>query len=264
MEVPFGVALLAVVQGLTEFLPVSSSGHLVLVRALTGLKEAPLTLEVVLHLGTLGAVLVFFSRKIRAVLGSAWRGDGDGRRWLVAVVVGSIPAAGAGLLFREFFESAFGSLVGTGCCLIATGLGLWFLGKGGADRPGPAPGLGTAMAVGLAQAVAILPGISRSGSTLLAGLNLGLDRRTAGEFSFFLMIPAVAGAGLLDLLKAGSEPGLPAGLLLLGAALAGATGLLALGLLMWLLRGGRLRLFAPWCLAAGLVALWLGLSGPIT
>ena len=256
----WSVLLLAVVQGATEFLPVSSSGHLVLGSRLLGLPPAEGTLEVVLHLGTLAAVLLFFRRPLLRLVADALHNRGEGRRWLLALVIGSLPAGLAGVLLKEFFEARFSDLVGTGCWLLVTGLGLAFL-AGPPRRPRPgAPRPFPALLVGLAQALAILPGISRSGATIIAGMRAGLDRRRAGEFSFFLAIPAILGAGLLKAKNLGASP-IPPVHLAAGALVSALVGLLCLWILMWLLEAGRLRLFAPWCLAAGATAIVLGLAG---
>ncbi len=254
------IVLLAVVQGLTEFLPVSSSGHLEILRALTGLQGDPVTLEVALHLGTFLAVLAFFRKRILDLLLQAWRGEGKGRAWVAAVIVGSIPAGLAGVFLKDWFEQVFQSLLVVAVCLGVTGLGLLFLGGAPQGEPRKDPGLLPSLLVGIAQAFAILPGISRSGSTIVAGLRTGMDRRTAGEFSFFLSLPAVGGAVLLQVLHAG-ETRNPLGYMAVGVAVSAVVGYLSLGLLMWILDKGRLRVFAPWCLAASALAFYLHLAG---
>ncbi len=250
------IVILAVVQGLTEFLPVSSSGHLEILRALTGLEGDAVTLEVALHLGTFLAVLLFFRRRIGELLLQAWKGEGKGRLWLLAVVVGSVPAGLAGVFLKDWFEEAFQSLLVVGICLAVTGLGLLFLGGPPKGKARKEPGLFHAVLVGVAQAFAILPGISRSGSTIVAGMRSGLDRRTAGEFSFFLSLPAVGGAVLLQVLHAGKTQN-PLWYMFVGVAVSALVGYLSLGFLMWILDKGRLRVFGPWCLAASASAFLL-------
>jgi undecaprenyl-diphosphatase len=260
MSTFWSVIILAVIQGATEFLPVSSSGHLVLGGRLAGLPPAEGTLEVVLHLGTLAAVLLFFRRRLGRLLADAAAGRGEGRRWLLALVLGSIPAGLAGVLLKDFFEAQFTNLVGTGCWLLVTGLGLALFGCPPRHPRRGAPRAGQALLVGLAQALAILPGISRSGATIVAGMRAGLDRRRAGALSFFLAIPAILGAGALKVGELGGTP-YPLAHLAAGALVSALVGLLCLWILMWLLEAGRLRLFAPWCLAAGTAAIVLGLAG---
>ncbi len=250
------IVILAVVQGLTEFLPVSSSGHLEILRALTGLEGDPVTLEVALHLGTFLAVLFFFRKRILLLLGQAWWGEGKGRAWILAVVVGSIPAGLVGVFFKDWFEQVFQSLFVVAVCLGVTGLGLLLLGGPPKGEAGKDPGLLQSLLVGIAQAFAILPGISRSGSTIVTGLRTGMDRRAAGEFSFFLSLPAVGGAVLLQVLHMGETKN-PIGYMAVGVLVSGVVGYLSLGLLMWILEKGRLRIFGPWCLAASALAFYL-------
>ncbi len=254
------IVILAVVQGLTEFLPVSSSGHLEILRAVTGLEGDPVTLEVALHLGTFLAVLFFFRKRILDLLAQAWKGEGKGRAWILAVVVGSIPAGLVGVLFKDWFEQVFQSLLVVAVCLGLTGLGLLLLGGPPKGETRKVPGLFQSLLVGLAQALAILPGISRSGSTIVTGLRTGMDRRTAGEFSFFLSLPAVGGAVLLKALHVG-ETRNPLGYMAVGVLVSAVVGYLSLGFLMWILEKGRLRLFGPWCLAASALAFYLYLAG---
>lgn len=196
--------ILGLIQGLTEFLPVSSSGHLVIVPAMLGWGEPPLGLTVFLHMGTLFALLVYFRDDIRGlILGVLGHGDNpaQARRVTRFLIIGTIPAVIAGLALGGFFEDSFErpyetciELVITGCILIATER----FGQRAARHE-----LDDARAIGIggAQAVAILPGISRSGATIAAGLLFGLSREEATRFSFLLSIPAIAGAGVLDLAK---------------------------------------------------------------
>jgi undecaprenyl-diphosphatase len=196
--------ILGLVQGLTEFLPVSSSGHLVLVPGMLGWDEPPLGLTVLLHLGTLVALIVYFRREIVGlVLGMFGRGAdiGTSRRVLRFLVIGTIPAVIAGLALGGFFEDAFQrpyessiELFCTACILVATEkFGERAVRHELDDR--------RSAAIGTAQAVAILPGISRSGTTIGTGLLAGLSREEATRFSFLLSLPAIGGAGVLDLAR---------------------------------------------------------------
>ena len=196
------IILLAVVQGLTEFLPVSSSGHLVLLQHLLGSSEGDLFLDVVLHCGTLGSVLVVYRRDVWRLL----RLDAPARLYILALAVGTLPAVAVGLLLKDVVEAVFASPVYAGVGLLVTGAVLLTTrlapGRGDAPdtwEPRPVP-LGKALLVGCAQAVAICPGISRSGSTIAASLWLGLARAEAARFSFLLSVPAIAGALVLHLL----------------------------------------------------------------
>ncbi len=193
--------VLGIVQGLTEFLPISSSGHLVVVPAVLGWDQPSLTFDLVLHFGTLLAVMAVYRRDLwQLTLALVNRGADPvrARRLLLLLLIGTVPAGVAGLAFGDFFEGTFDAPIATCVQLVATALLLlgaeWF-----ANRPrhrhreidAPASG-----AIGVAQAVAILPGVSRSGATIAAALGLGVERGEAARYSFLLSIPAIAGAVL--------------------------------------------------------------------
>jgi undecaprenyl-diphosphatase len=233
--------ILGIVQGLTEFLPISSSAHLVLVPWWLGWPEPSLAFDTLLHWGTLLAVITFFWRDwvdMVVALFNRVRGrrDPDGRdRLLLLIVVATIPAAVAGFLLKDFFESVFGSPGMVGFFLIITGFMLM-----AAERwwsHGHKPLLGVtfidAVVIGLVQAVAILPGISRSGSTMSAGMMRGFNRPTAARFSFLMSAPIIFGAGvtqLPDMIKqGGSGNGLA---LILGFLAAAIVGFLAIRFLL--------------------------------
>jgi undecaprenyl-diphosphatase len=190
--------VLGVVQGFTEFLPISSSGHLVVVPAALGWEQPSLTFDLVLHLGTLIAVVFAFRTELRVLaLGVAGRGDDlrSARRLALLLLIGSIPAGIAGLAFGSFFEKRFDDPLATCFELLLTAailLGAEYVIRGGeGDAPVDARRAGI---IGLAQAVSILPGISRSGATISAGLVVDVPREEATRFSFLLAIPAIAGA----------------------------------------------------------------------
>ena len=172
------VLLLAFVQGLTEFLPVSSSGHLVLLQNLLGSHEGDLFLDIVLHCGTLGSVLVVYRRELLRLL----RLDGAARRYVLALAVGTLPAVLVGLLLKDLVEHAFHAPVFAGAGLLVTGVVLLSTRRVRSADAVPEPWepravpLAKALLIGCAQAVAICPGISRSGSTIAASLWLRLDR----------------------------------------------------------------------------------------
>jgi undecaprenyl-diphosphatase len=199
--------LLGVVQGLTEFLPISSKTHLVVVPALLGQDSPSLPFIVLLHLGTLVALVLYFAKDLVGIARDAV-GGGEGRRTLVHLAVASVPAAVLGLLFEETFERllerpaqvAF-SLFATAVILVAAEwlAGTIAIGRRLARPLGAEVGLRHAVGIGLAQAVALLPGVSRSGSTMGIGLAMGLRRDVAARFSFLLAIPAIAGANVLEL-----------------------------------------------------------------
>lgn len=196
------ILLLAVVQGLTEFLPVSSSGHLVLLQTLLGKHEGDLFLDIVLHVGTLGSVLVVYRADVLRLL----RLDHAARAYVLSLAIGTMPAVVVGLLLKDTIEALFAApafaavgLLVTGTLLLSTRLASGSMDRRGTWEPRAVPWT-RALAIGCAQAVAICPGISRSGSTIGAALWLGLARAEAARFSFLLSVPAIAGALLLSLL----------------------------------------------------------------
>jgi len=254
--------ILAILQGLTEFLPVSSSGHLVLARSyLPGGQRlaSDARVEVLLHVGTLLAVLWFYRREVLALTAGALGRGADPatqRRLIGLLLLGSLPAAVIGLGFEHRIEAMFSFPIFTSCMLLVTGTFLWLSRRWPEGRLAlPDLNARTALLIGLAQAVAILPGISRSGSTIVAGLALGLTSPAAATFSFLLSIPAVGGAILLksaDLLDfSRAEPAAAA----VGVAVSAVVGLAALGLLVWIGRSRRLWWFAPYCWLLGALGL---------
>jgi len=260
--------LLGVVQGLTEFLPVSSSGHLVLCRNLLGFREPDLLLDVTLHLGTLCAVIVHFFPDIKAIGTEVCRDPPIGPRGAMfrMAVIGTIPAAVLGVAASSWIENAFGSARLVGLCLMCTGvilvlpvvLSRWVR-KSQARRSAPGSvDSGAAWWIGLSQAMAILPGISRSGSTISMGLLCGLDRETAGRFAFLLSIPIILGAALHQVLTTTGHLGVAPGTLLAGFLASAVTGYIALRLVMRLVRTGGLFFFAPYCWLIGTLALLFG------
>ena len=193
--------ILAIVQGLTEWLPVSSSGHLVLFEKLLNY-PGTLMFDVALHFGTLMAVFVYFGGDIvdiaREFISGKWKSENGKLAWML--IIGSIPAAVIGFAFKKYFEIAFTSLVIVAFGFAITGVvlliaSLDFKGKRNIGNFG----FKNAFLVGCAQAIAIFPGISRSGSTISSGLVLGLKERDAIKFSFLLSIPAIFGAAILEI-----------------------------------------------------------------
>ncbi|MBI4616627.1 MAG: undecaprenyl-diphosphate phosphatase [Planctomycetes bacterium] len=256
--------LLGVVQGLTEFLPVSSTGHLVLGKSLLGARSIEgASFEVSVHMGTLGSVLLYYRRDLAAMARETFsrlfspggwaagaREEGP-FRLLVLVLLATVPAGAVGLIWKDEVESMLDSPRVALYGLLATGL--WLLATRLAPREGRAPGLASALAIGLAQAVAILPGISRSGSTVGAGLFCRLDPQDAARFSFLMSIPVILGAAVLKApdLVARPPAGADAAALVLGTVAAFAFGLLAIRVLLVLLARGRLACFGVYCLLAG-------------
>ena len=247
--------LLGVVQGIAEFLPVSSSGHLVIIQALLKRYAGydlpdPVQLNIVLHAGTLLSILVVYRARILRLLG-------PDREVIPKLIVGTLPAVAIGLPLHEMdsLQWLLTDPLLAGAMLPLTGLLLIVgnrLGTGQTDYT--AMSYRQALSIGLFQAVAILPGISRSGATIVGGLLVGLRRDAAATFSFFLAIIAICGAIVLELRKFATEGVGDQGLtLMVGAAVSFVVGMFALRLLLRWLNEGRLHWFAAWCIPVGLL-----------
>lgn len=264
-----GLVVLGLVQGLTEFLPVSSTAHLLFAEHYLGIPRPGLVLEAVLHLGTAAAAAVMFwpdvIRLVRIapallVRPSAEDGAAADRRLLAAIAIATAVTAGLGLLFEGWLEGLFGSgpreVRATAGQLMITGLILLWSRERGA-RAATDVRWHEGIALGVAQAVSIIPGISRSGTTIVTGLLLGLRRAEAARFSFLMAIPAIVGAGVFSLKDLGqaAEVGLGPGPLALGGLVAAASGGLAIAWLLDVVRRGRLAWFSAYCWAAAVAVL---------
>ena len=257
----FKAILLGLIQGFTEFLPVSSSGHLVIFQQIFGIESSGVTLEVLLHFGTLLAVLWVFWRDFVDLL--KFPRDSTQRHFLLLLILGCIPTALVYALFGDLIESIFHSLPLTGAALIITGGILKLLtllpeGKKNISTMKPLD----ALWVGLLQGIAIIPGISRSGSTITAALWRKLDRATAVRYSFMLAAPVIFGATLLEsrTLFAG---GLESTLLwsyAAGTAAAFFTGILAIKVFIRLLQQHKFHYFAYYCWALGTAVIIISLA----
>ena len=272
---PVEAILLGVVQGLTEFLPISSSGHLVLFQHLLGFQQPEILFDVCLHVGTLMAICAVFFKDIAHILTTLLRLPTMSRaagglknlylteeavRMTALIMIGSLPTALIGLLLHQYAEAIFASVVLVGVMLILTGCVLWFT-RRVVEKGRPVLGLTArdALLVGLAQGMAILPGISRSGATISTALYIGVDRQTAGRYSFLLSIPAILGALLLEADASLSQTSIPASTMIIGAAAAAGVGYVALKILLFVVDRGKMHRFAPYCWLAGAAALLLGL-----
>ncbi|MBM5805246.1 MAG: undecaprenyl-diphosphate phosphatase [Candidatus Verstraetearchaeota archaeon] len=243
--------VLALVQGLTEWLPISSSGHLVVAQTLMGL-SVPVVFDIFLHLGTLVAVITYFWRDIANILRSLLTLNTKDANFklLIYIIIGTIPTAVIGLLFLQFFESLFSSGRAVGVGLLITGALLLSskLRKGQKNL-----GWLSSLIMGIFQGIAIAPGISRSGSTISAGLLSGVNKDEAFRYSFLLSIPAILGATVLEYKGlALSDLGLYA---VVGAAIAAVSGYVAIKIVQKVLLSERFYLFAIYCFPAGLLVL---------
>lgn len=241
------------VQGLTEFLPVSSSGHLVIVPEALGVEPPDLAMSAVLHLGTLAAVVVHYRADLRRLLLQSFTNRGT-RHLLWLLVLGTLPA-GLALVFESQLEALQASTTAVGIALVGTGVVLWFSafvqdGREVLDDARPV----SAVLVGFAQLLAVIPGISRSGMTITAGMARGLTRHEAARFSFLLGVPTIAAAGLIEGVEVVGE-GRLGGPELVGIAVAAISGYAAIALLLRVLERTGLRPFSWYCLLVGALTL---------
>jgi undecaprenyl-diphosphatase len=247
---------LGLVQALTEFLPVSSSGHLVIAKSLLGVGEVGITMEIVTHLATVVAVIVYLRRHIGRILGAVLARAIRGKKRMTEeglrdvrlfrlVALGTVPAALVGLALHDLVERLFADVTTTGITLVA----------GRPRTPHSGLGLRQAFIVGLAQAAAIVPGLSRSGLTVGTGLALGVEKREAFEFSLLLSIPAVLGAALVEALKGGiGGEVLP---IAASAVTAMIGGYLAIALLFRAIVRNRFHVFAYYLIPLGVLVVLL-------
>jgi undecaprenyl-diphosphatase len=259
------VLLLGIVEGVTEFIPVSSTGHLILANALLGFDPAQWEVfNVVIQLGAILAVIVLYWRTFWAVLVGLTQGKAESWRFVRNVLVAFIPSAILGFLLHDRIEAMLGSAKIVAWALLIGGIAILVIERTapkGHEKGVADISLGKAIGVGLIQCLAMIPGVSRSGATILGGLSLGIERRTAAEFSFFLAIPTMLGATTLELVKNHDRLG-PAGAggIALGFVI---SFIVAIIVIKWFMAIVTKRGFAPFAwyrIAVGAAALvWLAL-----
>ncbi|MFQ5561822.1 MAG: undecaprenyl-diphosphate phosphatase [Nitrospinota bacterium] len=243
--------LLGLVQGLTEFLPISSSGHLVIAQhLLTGFKQPGILFDVILHFGSLIAVLLFFKKEIQNIIKGIVQGEKRERAQAVYIIAGTIPTVIIALIFNDVIDDFFHSVTLVGVMLIVTGTFLFLSGKLKKQDKSDVT-LWDALIIGTVQGIAIIPGVSRSGITISAALFRKVDPVAAGRFSFLLSIPAIIGAVILEGRHLSSlDPGLlPT--YLTGAIAALLSGLASIKVLMVFLKSRRFSVFAYYCWILG-------------
>ncbi|MBT9133348.1 MAG: Undecaprenyl-diphosphatase [Firmicutes bacterium] len=264
------IVTLAVIQGLTEFLPVSSSGHLVLGQHLLGVQAPGVALEVALHLGTLISVAIVFAKDIKQLLMACFsfvRPMSNGgqtaqvklyRRLVLLLVLASVPTGVIGIAFKDLFIALFASPRFVALALMITGIMLLVVSRMQGTKTLQHMRIRDALAVGLAQGLAITPGISRSGLTISTGLLLGYDRETATRFSFLLSIPAIVGASVLEAPSLlGAQLNFPLWWMVVGVLVAALTGVVAILGLVQMLKRGKLSYFAYYVWAVGILTMLL-------
>ncbi len=250
--------ILGLVQGLTEFLPVSSSGHLVIFRELLG-AEAPsdLVFEITVHVATALATIVVFRKQILDLLQGLFKFKYNQQTDFIAkLVVSMIPVAIVGFFFKDKVEELFSSLLVVGCALMVTALLLFLSDRVKARKEGKEITFGQALVMGLGQAVAVIPGLSRSGTTISAGLLSGASRNKVAEFSFLMVLVPILGEAFLDLVGGDlATSSISIAPLLLGFVAAFFSGLFACKAMIALVKKAGLKWFALYCAIVGLIVI---------
>ena len=259
--------LMGLVQGLTEYLPVSSSGHLAIASALFGVDgEQSLTFTIAVHVATVLSTLVILGKEVSWILKGLFKWDGAlnaEQRYALSILVSMIPVGIVGVFFKDYVEDIFGAgLTVVGCCLLVTAALLIFS-YYARPRQKENISLCDAFLIGLAQAAAVLPGLSRSGSTIATGLLLGNKKERLAQFSFLMVIPPILGEALLDILKMmkdGTETataGIGTVPLVAGFLTAFISGCLACKWMIGIVRRGKLVYFGIYCALVGLALILL-------
>jgi undecaprenyl-diphosphatase len=251
--------VLGFVQGATEFLPVSSSGHLVIAQTVLGIQVDGVAFEVSVHVATLVSILWVYRERVLGLVSGIFAKDRGTFEYVGLLVVATAPAAVVGLLAKDVIEGLFENPVAPGLALLVTGAVLWSS-RGPIERAAlHRPTWTAALVIGIAQAFALLPGISRSGSTVVAALWLGVASEEAAAFSFLMAVPAIAGAAVLQVGTVGLTGQPSAAALLAGGLTAAVTGVFAIKSFVSMLSKKSFYLFAPYCWVVGagfLAFLW--------
>lgn len=268
----FEAIVMGIFQGVAEFLPISSSGHLALLQYIFKIKEGNLFFTEMLHFGTLLSIFIVYFKDIARIIyeffgliGTILKRKKITRltkyQWFgMLIIVGSIPTAIIGLSLKDFFESLYTSIVPIGVAFIVTGFLLWFAERsGGEGKDVRDVKLIDAILIGIFQGIAIIPGISRSGSTIVGGLFRGLKKPVATEYSFLLALPATFGAfllGMKDVVEGGEA--FVNGPLILGVILSAVTGVFAIKALIKLLNRNKLKYFSYYLWTLGVLTIIIG------
>jgi undecaprenyl-diphosphatase len=256
------IILLGIVEGVTEFIPVSSTGHLILAGAFLGYDENQWKVfNVVIQLGAILAVVVLYWRTFLAVITGLVRREPESWRFLRNIVVAFLPSAVIGLILHDYVEALLGNPTVVAVALVVGGIAILLIERNvpqGVERGVADIPLRKAVAVGFIQCLSMVPGVSRSGATILGALSLGVERRTAAEFSFFLAIPTMMGASTLELAKNHNDLGVSLGAIGLGFAV---SFIVALGVIRWFIGIVSRHGFAPFgwyrIVAGSLALVWL-------
>jgi undecaprenyl-diphosphatase len=246
--------ILGIIQGITEWLPISSSGHLVLAQYFFGLEES-LAFDVMLHLGTLVVLFIFFRKQLTELALGILKGDKKSIKLFTMIIIATIPTALFGFFFKDLLESLFNNILFAGIGFIITAI--WIFASVYPKKKNKELGYMHAFLIGCAQAISIVPSISRSGATIATALLLGVKKEEGAEFSFIISIPAILGAALLTLKDLTViHDVVPT---IIGTLTAGVFGYLSLSFLMSIIKKDQFRNFAWYCLILGLIVLGIAL-----
>ena len=244
--------MLGIIQGLTEFLPISSSGHLVLAQHFMDINTRGVFLEVILHMGTLSAILIYYRIELLKLVLDIVNGIETAQRYIIYLAIATMPAVCSGLILRDIIESTF-TLSIVKWMFMITGIivGSTYFSK---NRPQREMVLIIAFCIGIAQSFALLPGISRSGITISLALIIGIQHKEAAKFAFFMAIPVLFGAGLLQVISIEHQVNILTGPLMVGFISSAITGYLVISWLLDVISRGKFYWFSLYCFAVSLLA----------
>ena len=245
--------ILGAIQGITEFLPVSSSGHLVLAKKILGINSPGTIIEVILHFGSLTAILTFYMNDILELIKNIIKFDTNALKFSFFIFIGIIPAGVVGVFFKDFFIAFYNDTFYTSIFLIITGI-LLFLSKFMEHKQTPFR-IKSVFMIGLIQAFSIFPGISRSGMTITTALFLGINRNDAFKFSFFLAIPIILGATILEIPHLYNLENSQSISLFIGFLVSATTGYFALKLLYKIVINNTFWMFSFYCFFIGILGM---------
>lgn len=243
--------LLGAIQGVTEFLPISSSGHLIIFQSLLNIKQPGNDFEILVHLGTLGSVVFVFYKDILNIFKNL--NLKEKQDYVKMIILGTFPAIFVGLFSKDYIDSLFDGIENVAVALIFTGIILiltYFI-----NRKNSKLSFKIAFLIGISQSVAIIPGISRSGMTISTGMFFGLSSKNAARFSFMLAIPAISGAGVLNFMDFSGSFSMPIEIVLTGLMSSFIVGIFSLKLLLNLLTVGKFHFFGLYCLIVGIITM---------
>ena len=248
----FEALILGVLQGIAEFLPISSSGHLVIMQSVLGIQQPGNEFEIVVHFGTLASIITVYFKDIRKILFSIYKNENHSL--IYCIIIGTLPSIIVGLGFKNQIQALFEDVFSVGIALIFTGIFLFF--SRFVNAKDKELSIFKAAVIGLFQSIAIIPGVSRSGMTITSALLLGLNSNDAAKFSFLLAIPAITGAGVITMIDVGNQILIRTDAAMIGFISSFIVGVLSLKWLLKILEKGDFYYFGIYCLLLGIVVVW--------